>query len=44
MASGAAFRDWCAGTTDVPDYICEAALAHISADRVHAAYRAVTWS
>lgn len=33
-----AFRDWCSETTAYPREVCEAALAHVNADRVEAAY------
>src|SRR5262249_39607252 len=33
-----AFKDWCAETTAFPDHLSEMALAHISADKVRAAY------
>ncbi len=33
------FRDWAAERTDVPREVCELALAHVSSDRVEAAYR-----
>jgi integrase len=34
-----AFRDWCAEATDHSREVAEAALAHVLADRVEAAYR-----
>ena len=34
-----AFKDWCADCTTYPDFVSEAALAHVVADRVAAAYR-----
>lgn len=33
------FKDWCADCTNVPNFVSEAALAHVVADRVEAAYR-----
>ena len=33
------FKDWCAECTPTPNYISEAALAHVVADKVEAAYR-----
>ena len=33
------FRDWAAECTDAPREVCELALAHVSGDRVEAAYR-----
>lgn len=33
-----AFRDWCSEQTAYPREVCEAALAHVNADRVEAAY------
>ena len=33
------FRDWAAECTDAPREVCELALAHVSSDRVEAAYR-----
>ena len=33
------FKDWCAEQTDTPNFVSEAALAHVVADRVEAAYR-----
>lgn len=33
------FRDWCAEQTSFPREVCEAALAHATADKVEAAYR-----
>jgi integrase len=33
-----AFKDWASETTNFPDHVSEAALAHASADRVRAAY------
>ena len=32
------FRDWCAERTNFPREVCEAALAHVNADKVEAAY------
>lgn len=32
------FRDWCGEQTSYPREVCEAALAHVNADRVEAAY------
>ena len=32
------FKDWCAETTAFPDHLSEMVLAHISADKVRAAY------
>ena len=32
------FKDWASEVTSFPDHISEAALAHASADKVHAAY------
>jgi integrase len=32
------FKDWCIEQTDYPDHVSEAALAHVSADKVRAAY------
>jgi integrase len=32
------FRDWCAERTSFPREVCEAALAHVNADKVEAAY------
>ena len=34
-----AFRDWAAETTTFPHEVCEAALAHVIADKTEAAYR-----
>lgn len=34
-----AFKDWCAECTNTPNFVSEAALAHIIADKVEAAYR-----
>jgi len=31
-------KDWASETTDYPDHVSEAALAHVSADKVRAAY------
>jgi integrase len=33
------FKDWCAESTHVPNFVSEAALAHVVADKVEAAYR-----
>ncbi|MFM9848287.1 MAG: tyrosine-type recombinase/integrase [Hyphomicrobiaceae bacterium] len=33
-----AFKDWCTERTNFPDHVSEAALAHVSSDRVRAAY------
>lgn len=33
------FKDWCAEQTSFPDHVSEMALAHISADKVRAAYQ-----
>ena len=33
------FKDWCAECTNAPNFVSEAALAHIVADKVEAAYR-----
>jgi integrase len=33
------FRDWCAEATSYPRELAEAALAHVLADKVEAAYR-----
>ena len=33
------FRDWAAERADVPQEVCELALAHVNTDRVEAAYR-----
>jgi integrase len=33
------FKDWCAECTSAPNFVSEAALAHIVADKVEAAYR-----
>jgi len=33
------FRDWCADKTTYPNHVAEAALAHVVADKVEAAYR-----
>jgi integrase len=33
------FKDWCAEQTNTPNFVSEAALAHIVADKVEAAYR-----
>jgi integrase len=33
------FRDWCAEATSYPREVAEAALAHVLADKVEAAYR-----
>jgi integrase len=33
------FRDWAADQTNIPNEVCEAALAHAVADKVEAAYR-----
>jgi len=33
------FKDWCAECTDTPNFVSEAALAHVVADKVEAAYR-----
>ena len=33
------FKDWAAECTNTPNFVSEAALAHIVADRVEAAYR-----
>ena len=33
------FRDWAAETTGFPREVAEAALAHVNADKVEAAYR-----
>jgi integrase len=35
------FKDWCAECTHTPNFISEAALAHVVADKVEAAYRRV---
>jgi integrase len=35
----ATFRTWAAETTDFPPDVCEAALAHVIKDKVHAAYQ-----
>ena len=35
------FRDWAAECTDAPREVCELSLAHLSRDRVEAAYRRV---
>jgi integrase len=32
------FKDWSSETTSFPDHVSEAALAHVSADKVRAAY------
>ena len=32
------FKDWAIECTDYPDFLSEAALAHVSADRVRKAY------
>ena len=32
------FKDWASETTNFPDHVSEAALAHVSADKVRAAY------
>ena len=32
------FKDWASETTNIPDHLSEMALAHISADKVRAAY------
>jgi integrase len=32
------FKDWASETTSFPDHVSEAALAHVSADKVRAAY------
>jgi integrase len=34
-----AFKDWCAECTNTPNFVSEAALAHVIADKVEAAYR-----
>jgi hypothetical protein len=34
-----AFKDWCAETTNSPNEVSEAALWHVVADKVEAAYR-----
>lgn len=34
-----AFKDWCAEQTNYPNFVSEAALAHVVADKVEAAYR-----
>jgi integrase len=33
------FKDWCAEATHVPNFVSEAALAHVVADKVESAYR-----
>jgi integrase len=33
------FKDWCAEQTNYPNFVSEAALAHVVADKVEAAYR-----
>ena len=33
------FKDWCAECTSTPNFVSEAALAHVVADKVEAAYR-----
>jgi integrase len=33
------FKDWCAETTNTPNFVSEAALWHATADRIEAAYR-----
>jgi integrase len=33
------FKDWCSETTHTPNFVSEAALAHVVADKVEAAYR-----
>ena len=32
------FRDWCAEQTEFPREVCEAALAHVNADKTEDAY------
>ena len=33
------FKDWCAECTNAPNFVSEAALAHVVADKVEGAYR-----